>query len=365
MLDYRCPFVSRGVAIEYCVELGISRLGDYPVESLMELARVADEAGVDSLWVPEAPFYWDAFAILGSLARVTERVRLGPGVTTPYVRPPHLQAMSVATLDRLSRGRAFLGLGRGLTQWYEQLLGMGVGDPIEVMEETISLLRQWWKPPFDASSQGYFNVPGLRRYTGGVQPHLPIYLAAVGHRMVRVAARLADGVVFFWPSLDFLRQTIPHMRSEAASAGRDLRDFAYIVYTGLEVTQEPEAVLERLKSQMTVFHSIPGMEHAMITTGYDARAVMEEVRRAMRTREIIAKGGWRDEFRRLSDYDAAARAIPTGLVGEVAVVGDVDGVRKRLREYQAAGVTHIFVPDPDGRSPEAYADFLASIQPGP
>ena len=365
MLDYTWTFVSRGAAIRYCVQLGTSHLRDHPVEHLMELARVADEAGVDSLWVPEAPFYWDAFAILGSLARVTQQVRLGTGVTSPYVRPPHLQAMSVATLDRLSGGRAFLGVGRSLHQWYERLLGVDVGDPVEVMEETISLLRQWWEPPFTASSQGYFHVQGLRRYTGGVQPHLPIYLAAVGPRMLRVAARLADGVVFFWPSLDFLRQTIPHMRSEAASAGRPSESFAYIVYTGLEVTEEPEAALERFKSQMAVYHSIPGMEHALITTGYDARAVMAEVRRAMRTSEILANGGWTEDFRRMSDFDAAARAIPTGLVGEVAIVGDVDGVRGRLTEYQAAGVTHIFVPHPAEKSAEAYADFLASIQPGP
>lgn len=329
----------------------------------MELARVADLAGIDSIWVGEAPFYWDAFAILGSMARVTTRARLGTGVTSPYVRPPHLQAMSVATLDRLSEGRAFLGLGRSVPQWYQQLLGTDVGDPVTVMEETINLLRQWWKAPYTASSNGHFPVHDLKRQTWGVQPRIPIYLAAAGPRMIRLAARLADGIVFLWPSLQFVRDSIRNIRSEASGAGRDTGELEFIVFTGLEVTDQPETVLERFKSEMAIYHSIPGMARVLAGTRYDVPGIIESVRRAMRTQEILDKGGWTEEFKNLSDLARASEAIPTGLVDEVAVTGNADTVRNRLAAYEAAGVTHFFVPSPRDISVDTYSDFLASIQP--
>ena len=329
----------------------------------MELARVADLAGIDSLWVGEAPFYWDAFAILGSMARVTTRARLGTGVTSPYVRPPHLQAMSVATLDRLSEGRAFLGLGRSVPQWYQQLLGVDVGDPVAVMEETMNLLRQWWKPPYTASSNGHFPVYELKRQTWGVQPHLPIYLAAAGPKMISIASRLADGVVFLWPSLQFVRDSIRNIRSEASAAGRDTGELEFIIFTGLEVTDQPEMALERFKSEMAMYHSIPGMARTLAGTTYDVPSIIERVRHSMRTQEILDLGGWTEEFSNLSDSDQAREAIPTGLVDQVAIVGNADTVRNRLADYEAVGVTHFFVPSPRDTSVDAYTELLASFQP--
>ncbi len=329
----------------------------------MELARVTDLAGIDSIWVGEAPFYWDAFAILGALAGVTTGVRLGTGVTSPYVRPPHLQAMSVVTLDRLSEGRAFLGLGRSVPQWYQRLLGTDVGDPVTVMEETINLLRQWWKAPYTASSNGHFPVHDLKRRTWGVQPRIPIYLAAAGPRMMRLAARLADGIVFLWPSLQFVRDSILDIRSEASGAGRDADNFEFIVFTGLEVTDRPEEALKRFKSEMAMYHSIPGMARVLAGTRYDVPSIIEGVRHAMRTQEILDKGGWTEEFSSTADFARACEAIPTGLVDEVAVTGNADTVRRRLEEYEAAGVTHFFVSSPRDKSVDLYKDFLASIQP--
>ena len=317
------------------------------------------------MWVSEEPFHWDAFAILGSLAQATSRIRLGPGVTSPYLRPPHLQAMSIATLDRLSGGRAFMGLGRGLTQWYRHLLGIDVGRPVEAMEEAIALLRGWWQEPYEASSPGgHFGVQGLRREAGGIQPYLPIYLAAVGPSMVRLAARGADGVVFYWPSSEFLEKVIPLVKKEGAAAGRDMSSFAFVVQTGLRVTEDAEAALEELKGRMAVIYSIPGLDNALVSSRHDVSRVVAGLRELMRSGEVLNKGGWLREFDQLSDLEAGRRAIPSDLAAEVAVVGDSAAVRKRLARYQALGVTHVFAPLPQGNAVE-YKALLGDINPNP
>ena len=80
-------------------------------EEQIALARQADRAGLDSVWVAEA---WgqDAVSVLGHLSAVTERVALGSGLMQIPGRTPAMTAMTAATLDVLSGGRFRLGLGR-------------------------------------------------------------------------------------------------------------------------------------------------------------------------------------------------------------------------------------------------------------
>ena len=98
-------------------------------EKTLALGTAADRAGIDSLWLLEDPDGWDAFAVLGAIARQTENLRLGTGVVNPYYRHPAQIAASVTTLDWLSGGRAFLGIGRGQTEWYERAIQLDGDQP--------------------------------------------------------------------------------------------------------------------------------------------------------------------------------------------------------------------------------------------
>src|SRR5919112_1938168 len=135
------------------------RDGQAPRHTL-QVAQAADTAGIDAIWVSEDPDGWDAFAVLGAIAAVTESAELGPSVISPYPRHPNLLAASVATLDQLSGGRAVLGLGRGQAEGHRDALGSDTGDPLAVLGETIALLKQWWQPPHRAASpdDGHFQV---------------------------------------------------------------------------------------------------------------------------------------------------------------------------------------------------------------
>src|SRR5688572_19821441 len=114
------------------------RDGTAPRQTL-QVAHAADAAGIDAIWASEDPEGWDAFAVLGAIAAVTERADLGPSVTSPYPRHPNLLAASVATLDRISEGRAVLGLGRGQDEWHRAALGGDTSDPLAVLGESITL----------------------------------------------------------------------------------------------------------------------------------------------------------------------------------------------------------------------------------
>jgi 5,10-methylenetetrahydromethanopterin reductase len=324
------------------------------VDRTVASARLADEAGLDSLWLNEDPEGWDAFAVLGALARETSRVRLGTGVTNPFHRHPNLIAASVATVDRLSGGRAFLGLGRGQPEWYARALGIEVGSPLDRLAETLDLLRQWWTPPHRASSAGPLRIDGWER---SIFPlgRPPIYLAAVGPKALDLAARHADGVLFNeLASPEYVAEAIARVRAGAAAAGRDPNALAFFVNPAVTVSDDPEPVLERKKGLIATVHVLPGMDRLLTAPGFDVPAIVGRVRRAMNVEAILARGGGFPELRREGDLAAARRAIPTGLVAHLAAVGPLPVVRDRLREFARAGATHVFF-DRDGLPADAGA----------
>jgi hypothetical protein len=85
------------------------------------------------------------------------------------------------------------------------------------------------------------------------------------------------------------------------------------------------------------------MDRQLVGLNFDLDKIMADVRRLMRTNEVLARGGSFADLRREGDLTAARRAIPTELVHQVAIVGPLDLVRTRLAEYRDAGVTDVFV----------------------
>ena len=331
---------------------------------LLRWIRIADQAGLDSVWLTEDPDGWDAFAVLGAASQQTEQIRLGSGVTNAYLRHPNLLAMSVATVDRLSNGRAFLGLGRGQPEWYSHGLGIPTDRSPEVLSETISLLRQWWQPPHRASSAGRFPVRDWLRAVHPLRAHVPIYLAALGPLALAVAARQADGVLLAeFASLPFLEQVIRETRETIAGAGRDPAPFAFFLRTEIDVTSNPERALERRKNLIALVHTLPGMSRHLSTPGFDVPGIMARVREVMRVDEVLARGGSFIDIRKAGDFKAARRLIPTELVEQLSLIGTAERIRERLVQLQAIGITHVFIAPPRGLSPEEYAALIAAIHP--
>lgn len=336
------------------------------VDWTIELARIAEQSGIDSLWLLEDPDGWDALAVLGAMARQTARIRLGTCVVNPYYRHPSLIAASMSTLDMLSNGRAFLGFGRGQSEWYEIAMGMDVGKPTRRMAETINLLHQWWSGDMRAHSPDdatEFAIRDWERIIRPVQDRSPIYMAAVGPIAMRIAARHADGVIFNdLSSMQFMREAIAQVREEARRVGRDPSGFVFAARSNVTITDDPEKLYEQRKSTVAMIHALPGMERLMRTDGHDIDRIIGNVRAAMNTDEILSEGGGFGDLRRGGDLAAAKRAIPTPLMAELVVAGPTGKVRERLRQMREIGVTHVFLAQPKrGTTVEELSALVTSL----
>ncbi len=198
-------------------------------EEVVEQVLLADRLGLDLAGIQDHPYqrrYLDTWTLLAYLAGRTERIRLFPDVANLPLRPPALLAKAVASLDRLSGGRAELGLGAGA--FWE---GIGAwGGPVrsgpesvDALEEAIAIIRRVWAAERGIKADGEHYT--LRGAHGGPPPahDVGIWLGAYGPRMTRLVGRLADGWI---PSLSNLPLEEAARRQEvideaARGAGRD------------------------------------------------------------------------------------------------------------------------------------------------
>jgi 5,10-methylenetetrahydromethanopterin reductase len=344
------------------------RTGETPRHTLA-VAQAADAAGIDAIWASEDPEGWDAFALLSAIAVVTRSAVLGTSVTSPYPRHPNLLAASVATLDRLSGGRAVLGLGRGQVEWHRDALGVETGDPPAALRETVTLLREWWQPPYRASSPegAHFRVQDWERTVAPLQEHVPIYLAAAGPRALALAGSLCDGAIFnLLTGEDFLRQAIPRVREAAVAAGRDPDSLAFVLRTPVVVVADAadeRRALDRSKAIFALVATLPGMEPVFQVPGFDVPALLRELRAVMRTEETLAAGGGFPALRRTGNLTAARSLVPDELMHRLAIMGPLPVIRQRLQRLAEIGVTHVAVAPPaDATSVEAWRRLLGDLQ---
>ena len=178
----------------------------------LDRARRGEELGYEGIFLADSQMNCpDPFQILAVCALQTERIRLGNAVTNMVYRDPTVLACSAASLNEISRGRAVLGLGTGDGPVYS--LGRRA-TPVSRFEEGLRTIRNLVQGKAIAAPRGDVKL------RIGVLP-VPIYVSAEGPRTLRVAGKVADGVILgngF--DLRVLQWARGHIQQGAQEAGR-------------------------------------------------------------------------------------------------------------------------------------------------
>lgn len=170
--------------------LEILIVGSRPASEIGRYAKLAEDNGYDTVWLADERFYRDPFCLLSHLATVTTRVKLGPGITDPFVRHPALTTTAIATLDELSQGRAVLGLGAGISGFRQ--MGIETRKAPTAMREMVELFRKLlagehvdYRGEIVSFNNGELDFKPLRQ-------HIPVHIASNGPLGQRVAGAVAD-----------------------------------------------------------------------------------------------------------------------------------------------------------------------------
>jgi len=296
-----------------------------PLAAHEPLVRRAEAAGYDDLWTGETNGP-DGFTPLALAAAWTERMRLGTGVVNPYTRGPAVLAQQAAALADASGGRFVLGLGASSNVIVERWNERPFEKPLSRMREVVPVLRE--------VLGGGRGPGGFKLETPPAQP-VPIVLAALRDRMLRLGGELGDGTFVNFLPLPAVEHVVARVREGEAAAGRGETEvvcrFFCIPGDGLDVA----------RFMFAAYATVPVYEAFFRGLGYG-----EQID------PMVA--AWRD-----GDRNLAVSKVPESLVREIFVFGDPDAMKERLDAFAERGIT-TFVLTPIA-APEQVGDLIDAL----
>ena len=284
--------------------------------------RLAEEAGVDTVWVAEA---WgrDCFTILTLLARETTRIKLGTGIVNCYSRTPAALAQHFATLDEFSGGRMIIGLGTSGHRVIEHFHGVPFQPSLTRLREYVEIMRMILAgEPLKYQGKVFRLERGFRLRFPPVRSSIPIFIASLTPKSVAQTAAIADGWMPVMIPLQHLAPEVAGFRQLVRDAGREPQSIIVRSPGAVTVTRDIDKAREESKAHLAFYITNMGdfYREQLIRLGYEE--AVSTVRKA-----------W-DEGGRA----AGTTAVPEALIDSLFFAGPVEACIERLEAQAAAGI---------------------------
>ncbi|MEU4834934.1 LLM class F420-dependent oxidoreductase [Streptosporangium sp. NPDC023615] len=303
----------------------------------LTLVREAERLGYESVWAAET-YGTDPASLMAWIAGQTERIGLGTGVLQMSGRKPVVAAMTAATIDQVSGGRARLGVGVSGPQVVEGWHGERFDRPLARARDYLSVLRLALegRPVSYAGETMTLPLPGgqgkeLSLGVSPVQKHLPVYLGAMGPETTALAGELADGWLAIHFPPEHLAERMAHLRAGAARAGRDLDGFDVAPMILTLVDEDEELAFDMMRPMLALYLGGMGSRRTNFynrlarSLGFEKEA--EEIQEAF----LAGRQG------------EAMSLLPDGLVDAMTMCGPPGKLRERVAAYREAGATSLVV----------------------
>jgi len=288
-----------------------------PAAAVGGVAAAAEAAGFESVFVAEG--HGDALALCHPAIAATSRVRVGTAIANAALRPPVLAAKTAAQLDQASDGRFLLGLGVA-NEVMNGRFGLTPFPPLRMVDEYVSVVRSVLAGDPAGFAGDLFRTGMVPLDSPPVRPALPIYLGALGPRMLELAGRLADGVILNLMSPAQAAVAASIVRTAAVAAGRPAAsvEIACVVHTCLADNRMVAAQAAREVVPRYILHPSAGR---LFAASDDAGSLS-----AAREHTLVG------------DRAGAALLVSQAVADAFVAHGNAVAITGRLAEYQAAGV---------------------------
>ena len=208
---------------------------------LLSMARAAEDAGFDSVWVGDHLLYdlpggqtrgpWEAWTSLAAIAVATQRVEIGPLVASTSFHAPAMLAKQAATVDGISDGRLILGLGAGWNEREYRAFGFPYDHRVSRFEEAFTVIRTLLRDGHTDFDGAYYRVENCVLDPRPVRPGgPPLMLGSVGPRMMRIGLPHVDAWNVWWSDYGNSPQGFATVKERvdesAAQAGRRPEDLS-------------------------------------------------------------------------------------------------------------------------------------------
>jgi 5,10-methylenetetrahydromethanopterin reductase len=302
------------------MEVGVVLDVLWPLERIVTLARAADEEGFDQVWLSDHPLGRDPFLVLLHLAGSVRRSRLGLGTINPSARHPAVLAASAATLNHLTGGRFWLGIGSSIRPLLEPV-GLSLAGELERCREAVVIVRQLLEDGRSSLAGGTFTTRDARLRFEESAP-LPVLVGTSGGPgMLALSGEVASGIIIPAGNRGFYEYAIGRFRDAYRSAGRT--DDVRIVLNGnIAVADDRSSALAAIRPLVadSIAHraeNAHSLQHLGIT--------------------LAQATAWR----------ADPASVPAEVVADAAIAGTADDCVEGLRRFAQRGITQLAIRFPD------------------
>lgn len=290
----------------------ISPVWGCSVEDLRALAKTAEGGGFEGIFSPEVPPF-NALSNAQVFAEATSKIKVGTWITNIYMRQAVMAAATSLTIQEITGGRMVLGLGvshKPVNDRYE----IDMGDPVESMRDYVKAVKAF----MDSSAPQLT----LKRE----QPKVPVYIAGLTKGAATLAGEVADGLMPYMATPEYIKELRGYVADGAKSAGRDPSEIDITLGIPSVVSEDLELARKAGKRGFAPYLNFPFYQRLMINNGFEKE--IEKVR-----------GG-----------ENPADVFTDEMLDSVALIGPPERCREKLEAYREAGVDlPIIVPSPAGK----------------
>ncbi|HEY8533099.1 MAG TPA: LLM class flavin-dependent oxidoreductase [Micromonospora sp.] len=325
------------------------------LDELIEVARRAEEAGAEAVWVPE--LHRSATIAAAALAQATSTARVGTAIALAFTRSPMVTALEAMDLDELSGGRFILGLGTGVQRLNEDWHNARFGKPVPHLRETVRNIREFiatcttGQPIALEGEYEPMRIRGYQRPFPVTRTRIPIYLAAMGPAMTRLAGQIGDG----WISHELCspryltERILPELEAGIArTEGKTRADVEVVVSACCSIDRDPAVARRRVAGLVGFYASV-----RTYADFFEFHGLAEQQQAVI------------DAFRSGRGADYLGDVVTDEMVDTLTLCGTRDQVAERLAAYEGKADSVKLSPPTHGLSAEdtrkAQDEILALI----
>ncbi len=301
-------------------QIGINPSSLFNTQDILEFAKLLDSRPqVNSIWIPES---WgrEAFVMLGAIASLTSKIKLGTSIVSMFSRSPATTAMAASTLDNISKNRTIIGIGASTPILAENWHGTKFEYPLKRMKEYVTCFKIISSGETINFDGNFFKLKNMKIMHPSSRKKIPVFLGAVNSGMIKLATDIADGTILYLRPFDELKETVQHIRSVTSKKSKNFEISS--VFIAAISNRYPE-LARRRAAKTLAFYVAVGKYYS----------------------EFLSSHGFKNEVEQISnDYltngiENISKFVTDRMLDSLTICGTVEDCIRSLKRFVSCGIS--------------------------
>lgn len=301
-------------------QIGINPSSLFNTQDILEFAKLLDNRPqVHSIWIPES---WgrEAFVMLGAIASLTSKIKLGTSIVSMFSRSPATTAMAASTLDNISKNRTIIGIGASTPILAENWHGTKFEYPLKRMKEYVTCFKIISSGETINFDGNFFKLKNMKIMHPSTRKKIPVFLGAVNSGMIKLATDIADGTILYLRPFDELKETVQHVRSVTSKKSKNFEISS--VFIAAISNRYPELARRRAAKTLAFYVAVGKYYN-----------------------EFLSSHGFKNEVEQISnDYlingiENISKFVTDHMLDSLTICGTVEDCIRSLKRFVSCGIS--------------------------